>query len=276
MSSETQQPHEAGAQREADVYDLLAWLEVNKNKVAIVAVVLVVIGFGIATVRYFNEQKELKASGALLALKPTLTPNTNNPPVAPTELLKVAQQYGGTTAAARAHVLAATAFFTEGRYADAEKEFSKFVQEHPDSPWVAQAAYGVGASQEAQNKLTEAQASYQNVVTAYASTAIADDAKLALARIYELTKKPDQALRLYNELLAPKPGSQPGMMGNPAAFEQKESLLRAHPELDTNVAARPLPPAALLPGSTGQVVSATTSNAAPVLPETNAPARAAE
>src|SRR5688572_25598411 len=118
MSSETQPPRDAGVQREADVYDLLAWLEVNKKKVAIVALVLVVIGFGIATVRYMNDQKELNASGALLALKPMLTPATNVPVATPTELLKVAQDYSGTSAAERARLLAATGMFTEGRYAD--------------------------------------------------------------------------------------------------------------------------------------------------------------
>ena len=76
MSSETQPKPDAGAQREADVYDVLAWLEVNKKRVAIVALVLVALGFAIATLRYMKEQKELKASGALLALKPTLTQPT--------------------------------------------------------------------------------------------------------------------------------------------------------------------------------------------------------
>jgi tetratricopeptide (TPR) repeat protein len=250
MSSEKPQPRDVGAQREADVYDLLAWLEVNKKKAAVVAVVLVVIGFAIATMRYMRQQKEENASGALLALKPTLTPQTNVPPPQASALLKVADEYSGTTAAERARILAATALFTEGRYADAEKEFSRFVKDFPESPWVAEAAYGVAASQEAQNKVTDAQASYQNVATAYANSSVADDAKLAQARIYEEQKKPDQALRLYNDLLAPRPGAQPGEMGNPAAFQKKEALLRLHPELNTNLTTRPLPAPALEPAGT--------------------------
>src|SRR5690606_1229230 len=134
------------------------------------------------------------------------------------DLLRVAQEYSGTSAAERARLLAAATYFTEGSYAEAEKEFSQFVRENPESPWVASAAYGTGAAQEAQNKLNEAQASYQNAAAAYANSAIADDAKLALARIYELQDKPDQALRLYNELLAPAPGGQPGSVRTPAAL----------------------------------------------------------
>lgn len=241
MSSETKPPHDVGAQREADIYDVLAWLEVNKKQVAIVAGVLVLIGFGISTIHYFKQQKEEKASGALLALKPTLTPQTNVPPPQASALLKVAEEYPGTSAAERARILAATAFFTEGKYAESEKEFGQFVKDHPDSPWVAEAQYGVATSQEAQNKMGEAQTSYQTVATGYATSSLADDARLALARIYEEQKKPDQALRIYNELTTPRPGGQPGEMRNAAAFEKKEALLRAHPELNTNLTARPLP-----------------------------------
>ena len=82
MSSEKPHPEQPKvAQREKDVYDLLAWLELNRVKVATMALILVAVGFGIATMRYLAEQKELKASAALLALKVPVSANTNTPPV---------------------------------------------------------------------------------------------------------------------------------------------------------------------------------------------------
>ena len=235
MSSENPQPAETkAAQREKDVYDLLAWLEVNKMKVATVVVALVVVGFAIATIRYMREQKELRASGELLALKPMLTPPTNTPPVQAAALLKVAQENGGTAAAERARYLAATALFTEGKYSEAENAFKAFVNEFAESEWRAAAAYGIATSQEAQKK-PEAEASYKNVVTTHAKSSVADDANLALARIAEQKNQPEEALRIYNQLLAPKPGAQPGQeMPNTRASERKEALLRAHPQLNTN------------------------------------------
>ena len=246
MSSDKPQPPETkGAHRQADVYDLLAWFEVNKIKVLIAAVALVIVGFTIATVRYMGEQKELNASGQLLALRVSLNPPTNAVPPQPSALLKIAKDFGGTSAAERARLLAATAFFTEGKYSDAEREFNAFVKEFPDSHWAASAAYGVASAQEAQNK-PEAVTSYQGVSTAYANSYVADDAKLALARIYETRKEPAQALRVYNELLLPRPGAQPGEPAHPEAFAKKEALLRKHPELNTNTvpvrASSPLPP----------------------------------
>jgi TolA-binding protein len=234
MSSEKPLPPEIkGAHRQADMYDLLAWLEVNKKKVAIAAVLLVVVGFIAATVRHMARQKELDASGELLALRVSLNPATNAIPTQPSAFLKIAEDYKGTSAAERARLLAATALYTEGKYAEAERAFSDFVKEFSGSPWAATAAYGVASAQEAQNK-PEAFASYQSVATAYANSAVVDDAKLALARIHETRKQPDQALRLYNELLAPRPGAQPGEPAHPLAAERKEALVRHHPELNTN------------------------------------------
>jgi predicted negative regulator of RcsB-dependent stress response len=241
MSSEKQPPASEGVKREADVYDLLAWLEVNRKKVGVAAAVLVALGFLAATTRYLKKQKEEKASAELLALKPTLVQPTNTPPPQASAFLKVAETYGGTSAAERARILAATTFFTEGRHADAEKEFARFLLDFPNSPWAANAAYGVAASQEAGNKSNEAVASYQNVVAAHADSAVARAAKLALARLHESRQQPEQALRLYDELIAPRPGAMPGEGGSPEAELRREALLRAHPNLDPKRQA-PAPP----------------------------------
>jgi tetratricopeptide (TPR) repeat protein len=272
MSADKPLPSETkGAHRQADVYDLLAWLEVNRTKVLVAAVALVAVGFAIATVRYMREEKELNASGQLLALRVSLNQPTNAAPVQASALLKVAKDFSGTSAAERARLLAATAFFTEGKYADAEREFSAFAKEFPNNPWTAAAAYGVASAQEAQNK-PEAVTTYQRVGSAYANSYVADDAKLALARIYETRQQPDQALRIYNELLLPRPGAQPGEAAHPEAFARKEALLRKHPELNTNAAparASTPPPAGTgektlqLPAAPGTAAQSGTNSAAP-------------
>ena len=234
MDSEKRPLATEAAKREADVYDLLAWLEVNKNKVAIVAVALVALGFLVATMRYFGRQKEANASAELLALKPALVQNTNTPPPQASGFLKVAEEFKGTSAAERARLLAGSTLFTEGRYADAEREFSAFLAENQSSPWAASAAYGVAAAQEAAGKASEAQASYQQVVTGYPTSAVVREAKLALARIYETRDQPDQALRIYNELSTPPPGAQFGQGGDQLAAERKEALLRRYPNLEAD------------------------------------------
>ncbi|HEX7859702.1 MAG TPA: tetratricopeptide repeat protein [Verrucomicrobiae bacterium] len=278
MSSEQPQPTEVkGPQREKDVYDLIAWLENNKKTVISVALLLVAVGFAIATMRYLRDQKEVRASGDLLALKAALTVPTNTAPVQANALAKVAQEHSGTAAAERARFLAATALFTEGKFAEAETAFKNFLGEFANSEWRAAAAYGVATAQEAQNK-PEAQASYQQVTTAYAKSSVADDAKLALARMHEAKNQPADALRIYNELTAPKPGAQPGEPPNQVATERKEALLRKHPELNTNApaanaSAPMLQPSLQLPGG-GQGLQITPGPTTPA-PQNTTPAPSA-
>ena len=270
MSAEQPQPTETPrAKRESDIYDLLAWVETNRMKVLGGFIVLTLIGFGIATARYMREQKEVQASGELLALRATLMPNTNTAPVQASALTKVAQEFSGTAAAERARLLAATTLFSEGKYAEAEAAFKAFQNDFQNSAWRPTAAYGIATAQEAQNK-PEAVASYQSVATSFPKSAVADDAKLALARIHEQKNQPADALRLYNELLTPRAGAQPGEPPNRTASERKEALLRAHPELNTNTNAAPVTTSAPgvfpAPGAENATLQIPTAN-----PATNPP-----
>ncbi|MGZ8940343.1 MAG: tetratricopeptide repeat protein [Limisphaerales bacterium] len=271
MSAEQPQPTETKrAKRESDIYDLLAWLEANRMKVLAAFIVLTLIGFAIATMRHMREQKELQASGQLLALRATLTANTNIPPVAATAFAKVAQDFSGTAAAERARILAASTLFTEGKYAEAETAFKAFQNDFANSQWRSIAAYGVATAQEAQNK-PEAVAAYQNVATSFSKSAVADDAKLALARIHEQKNEPAEALRIYNEILAPRSGALQMEAPNRTATDRKDALLRAHPELNVTTNTAPamteLPsalPTAGAPNDTLQIPAPrTVTNSAP-------------
>jgi predicted negative regulator of RcsB-dependent stress response len=219
-------------ERGTDVYDLLAWFEVNKKPIALVLVVSAAIGFAIYTWSYLKEQKELKASTALFDLHPALAYPTNVAPPQASSLVKVAQEYSGTAAAERAELLAASALFTENKYSEAQAAFEKFMNQHPQSLWFSEADYGVAACLEALNKTNEAAAAYQKVATAYAGQAIGEQAKLAQARILEAEKKPEQALRIYNELIPVNPA-----MRTPASMEaqsHREAIYRDFPNLNTN------------------------------------------
>src|ERR1041385_5724644 len=81
------------------VYDLLAWLEANKKGLGVGFIAAVVLGFGIAVYRYNVDQKELAASDALLKLKAALGNSELTNQASPSEYLKVAQDYPGTSAA---------------------------------------------------------------------------------------------------------------------------------------------------------------------------------
>jgi predicted negative regulator of RcsB-dependent stress response len=248
--------------------EALTWFEVNKKRLAIGFVALLVIGFGVYVVNYMSDQKEKKASSALIALNPA-TASTNDPPVPATAYLKVTEDYAGTAGAERALLLAASAYFTEGKYSEAQNTFNRLLTEKPGSKWAPDAAFGVAASLESQGKRDEALSAYDLVARQYKTSAVADEARLAMARIYEAKNQPGDALKQYEEL------TQGGMsMRAQDAMMRRMELLRKHPELEKPLTNAPalsgLPMSAMTNRPTTNALAASTNVSA----ATNRPAAA--
>jgi tetratricopeptide (TPR) repeat protein len=121
--------------------------------------------------------------------------------VSPTALLNVASTYGGTAAGEHAQALAAEELFTQGKYPEAYKQFSEFIDTYPDSALLPQAKVGVAACLEAEGKTSEAIAKYHDIVLLYPTEMnILSPAKLTLARLYEESNQLQLALTTYAEL----------------------------------------------------------------------------
>ena len=209
------------------VFDFLAWLEVNKKRLAIGAVVATVVGFGIAAYRHHQNAKEMEASSALLQIKtPATARGSTNLPTA-TDYLRVSAQYSGTDAAERAALLGAGALYGSERYEEARQAFESFLKDYPSSPWVADAAFGKAVSLDALDKTNEAMAAYQDIITRHGDSPVVAQAQLGLARLQEALGKPDQALKIYQELT--KVGAASAWA--PEAASRKEQLLSKFPEL---------------------------------------------
>jgi predicted negative regulator of RcsB-dependent stress response len=243
--------------------ELLAWLEVNKKRLAIGAVVALVVGFGIYIYNYMADQKETAASAALVALHNPVGA-TNEPPISSTAYLKVANDYPGSAAAERAIILAAGASFTDGKYTDAQNQFERLQKEHPSSKWAPDAAFGIAASLESQGKRDEAITAYQRVVTSYPNSSVVNEARLALARIYEVKGQPAEALKQYDDI------TRGGMMTmrSQEAIMRRSQLYKQHPELEKTAtnSAPTITPMNLLSGTNK---AAAPSAAAPMTKPTN-------
>ena len=221
---------QADAARSDTFVKFLAWLQVNQKRLilwgSILVAVIAIIGFTI----YYQGQKEARAALAVSNVPMPSTPAVVPAPGTAEAYLKVAQEHGGTKAGSRALLLAGTTFFTESRYAEAQKAFEQFVREYPESPWVPQAHYGIASSLDAQQKTAEATAKFEEVRRRFGSDPIADEVKLALGRLYEAQNKPAEAHKLYSELLQSHQANPYSGMGNEAGL-RKTDLEAKHPEL---------------------------------------------
>jgi predicted negative regulator of RcsB-dependent stress response len=218
------------AQTEApSMIKLMAWVEVNKRRLVVaVGVAVVVIALAVVVVHYQLE-KEVRASEALSDVRASLNLNVAPPPGLPEAYLKVAAEHAGTKAAERALALAGAAFYLEGQYAEAQKQFERLPREYPDSPWAPQAAVGVAACLDAQQKIPEAINKYEEVRKRYASDPISDEVKLSLGRLYDKQGKGEEAYKLYEDVMKSGMAMQSGLAMEAGA--RSADLVKRFPDL---------------------------------------------
>jgi tetratricopeptide (TPR) repeat protein len=228
--------------------EVLAWLETHKKQVAIGAVIVVLGVLAVMLVIQQQARKELAASEALSNVRAPF--GTAGSPAGTIDgLSRVVSEHAGTGAAARALLVSAGLLFSEAKsaadYAEAEKRFQQLIRDYPDSPWLPQAHLGVAASLAAQGKTAEATAKYEEINRRFATAPIYDQSRLALARLYESTK-PEEAIKIYDELTKAAQGMMQGMPNSATAMEavmREDDLLKAKPELAKVKAALNPPPA---------------------------------
>jgi tetratricopeptide (TPR) repeat protein len=243
---------------------LLAWFEVHKKQVAIGGAGILVAVFLAVIIVQHQTRKELSASEALSDVRGLFSPAASTLAGTVEALSRVASEHGGTKAAARALLISAGLLFSEAKsaadYAEAQKRFTQVTQEYPESAWLSQAHFGIAATLAAQGKTAEATAKYEEINRRYASAPIFDQSRLALARLYEATK-PEEALKLYEELTKANPNN-PGSVVAMEAAMREDDLLKARPELaklKASLNPPPAPPPVQITPMTNRVVSSMTN-----------------
>jgi predicted negative regulator of RcsB-dependent stress response len=228
----------------------VTWVQANAKRLIIGTVIVLVAIAVIAFISYEQGQKEVRASEALANVAAPLSPTAPMRPGTAEAYLKVAKDYAGTKAGARALLQAGASYFVEGKYADARTTFEQFLKEYPDSEWIPQAHFGIASSLDAEGKTTEAVNKFEEMRRRFANDATSDEVKLALARLFETQNKPADAHKIYSELVQANPY---GGMGSEAGV-RKEELEKKFPELaKTNAPMTSLPQMPMpLTGATNQ------------------------
>ncbi|HEU5123851.1 MAG TPA: tetratricopeptide repeat protein [Verrucomicrobiae bacterium] len=211
---------ESDVTQSAAFYKTWAWAEANKNLLVIAAAGILVVGCGIGLYVWQHNEKESSASQALshVATQTSLTGHT----APPEAFLKVASQYPNTAGGERALLMGAGQLFVEGKYAEAQEQFQKFLNEHRSSDLAGQAALGVATSLEAQGKTADAIKAYKDITEHRASDPITPRARLALGRLYEAQGELTQARDAYQQLAR----AEFGGIGQEANLHLQQLLLK--------------------------------------------------
>lgn len=202
---------------------LWPWVEANKNRLIAGAAIAVIAIFIIWFVACQRESKEIAAGQAL-----TQAALSSGGPLADA-YLKVAKEHPGTVAGQRALLQGAAALFGAGKFADAQAQFQKFLDAHPDGEFSGQAALGVAASLDAQGKTDLAVGAYQRAISSSSDATVVSAAKFGLARIEESQGRLNDALVLYQDVARANPGGSLGSEATMRLMELRSKLPTATP-----------------------------------------------
>jgi predicted negative regulator of RcsB-dependent stress response len=229
----------------AYVYRLWAWFETNRKQVLLGTTAVVLVGFVVSFYVWHQGEKEVSAGEALSNALVTraVSGDAAKEPLEP--FLKVAADYPGTSAGARALLDAGAALFTEAKYAEARAQFQHFLRDYSGSPFSGQALLGVAACFDAEGKTNDAFTTYKNLADQHPTENVAPQAKFALARIYESQNKMEQALNLYEELGRANAYSSLGAEAGMRAEELKLMYPKLAPVVPTAPALAPGSPPAI-------------------------------
>src|ERR1700720_1378902 len=145
------------------LYKLWAWYEAHKKQVTWGAAVVVLAGLVVWFVLWRQSDMQLESSDAFsrVAMVQMAGPNAVADPEA---YLRVTATYPGSSAAARALLLAGAGLFDEGKYPEARAEFERFRREYHDSPMGGEALLGIAACLDAEGKTNERINAYPDLV----------------------------------------------------------------------------------------------------------------
>lgn len=203
-------------------------IEANKNRIiAVTGVVLAAIAI-FFFISWRHDENRINAGDALTQMLITVPPNAD-PSQFAQGYLEIANDYSGTPAGTRAMIQGAAVLFSEGKYADAQGYFQRYLDEHPDDEFSGIAALGVAKCQEAEGKINDAEGTYQHITQDSSDEQSVNQARFSLARLNMQQGKFTEALQGFQQVISMDPY---GMLGNEArqyAVELQSKLPRQAP-----------------------------------------------
>lgn len=227
---------DTNAPQSAGIYDLLGWLETNKKRVAIGAGTVAVVALAVGIFAWQRGERVIKAEQALASVRMPYSPLELPAAGTADSLAKIAADYPGTPAAAKALLRAATVYFGDGNYAKAREQFDAYLREFGATAQVKDAVFGLAVCLDAENKSAEAITKYKEFIAnpSYAADAVADMARFNLVRLYEQSNQPQLALDILTKMVGtpapnqpPSPVSQEAQAKIRAIYTKNPALMAA-------------------------------------------------
>ncbi len=139
-----------------------------------------------------------KAQTALQGQKPSTPGNAEE---AKKLFEEVITRFPGTVAAQEALIRLGNMQYDGGKYDDAMATYSKYLSSYPNGPFRMLAGIGKAYAEEAKGELPAAEKTLSDVIEKAKNDPMAGEAYSDLARLYEESKKPEDAIRVYGQIV---------------------------------------------------------------------------
>lgn len=180
---------------------------VQAHRVGVVAA-LAVLAIGASSAGGYwwrQQQKEEKASRllakAVSAIRGDQRAAVGNPDEASKALQQVVREFPNTRSAEEALLALGDVQYSAGRIDEALASFSQYLTAFPRGAFTLMAGLGKAYAQEARGDFQGAAQTLSHVLERGKDDPLAGEAYMTLARVYEEMKKPDDAMRVYGQVV---------------------------------------------------------------------------
>ncbi|HXH86592.1 MAG TPA: tetratricopeptide repeat protein [Nitrospira sp.] len=123
-----------------------------------------------------------------------------NPEEAKKLYAEIAATFPGTEAAEESLIRLGNVEYDGGKFDEAIGTYGKYLTEYPNGRFLIMAGIGKAYAEEAKGDLPAAERTLSQVVEHAKNDPLAGEAYSSLAQLYEAMKKPQDALRVYNQI----------------------------------------------------------------------------
>ncbi|HSB71133.1 MAG TPA: tetratricopeptide repeat protein, partial [Candidatus Methylomirabilis sp.] len=177
----------------------------HRNLVMAVLVGFAIVAAGGSAYMWYASRQEREASVALAEAQASLRGDkpgaTVNLDAAMPRFRAVSERYRGTESGEEASIRLGNLQFENGRLDEARTTFDEYLKVYPRGRFVLMAGLGKAYAQEAKGDLQGAAQTLSDLVAKPDDGPLAGEAYSTLGRIYESLKKPDDAMRVYNQIV---------------------------------------------------------------------------
>lgn len=182
----------------------LQFIQKRKSLAIGVLVAVVVIAGGAAAYTWHKTVREQEAQGLLVKAYSAMWGDAPGAQRNPEEAMKlyaeVATKYAGTVAAEEALIRLGNLQFDGNKYDEAATTYGNYLASYPRGRFRAMAGIGKAYAEEDKGDLPAAEKTLTQLVETLKDDPMAGEAYSTLAHVYEAMKKPEDALRIYNQI----------------------------------------------------------------------------